>query len=438
MVTGFDIIFFWVARMIMMGLKFMDDVPFRTVYIHGLIRDSHGQKMSKSKGNVLDPLDLINGIELQPLIDKRTTGLMQPQMAPAIEKVTREEFPNGIPAYGTDALRFTFASLATTGRDIRFELGRIEGNRNFCNKLWNAARFVLMQTEGKEASQSGEPDMIDTWIMSRLNRVLREVDEHLTGYRLDLAAQALYEFIWNEYCDWYLEFAKATLNSGSPEQQANTRYTLLSVLETSLRTLHPMMPFITEEIWQRLKEPLGLEGDTIMLQPFPVAGDEVAGAEDDVDWLKNVIQGVRRVRSELDLPPGKLLDIWMQSGADLDRKRHEMFKSVLFQLGRIQSSQWVENNADSSQCAVALVGDLKILIPLKGLVDVEAELARLQKQLAKEQNDLKKSEGKLGNKRFVENAPEAVVEQERQRLEAHKANTANLNLQIQQMESMRS
>jgi valyl-tRNA synthetase len=305
LVTGFDIIFFWVARMIMMGMKFMDDVPFRTVYIHGLIRDGHGQKMSKSKGNVLDPIDLIEGIELEPLVIKRSSGLMQPQMAPAIEMATRQEFPNGIPAFGTDALRFTFATLATTGRDIRFDLGRIEGNRNFCNKLWNAARYVLMQTEGEAVSPSSNPDIIDQWILSRMNRVIRDVEEHLSGYRLDLAAQALYEFIWNEYCDWYLEFSKSTLSTGSPQQQAATRHTLLSVLESSLRALHPMMPFITEEIWQRVSTPLGITGDSIMVQPFPQAGSEHREAENDIEWLKEIVQGVRRVRSELNLPPGK-------------------------------------------------------------------------------------------------------------------------------------
>ena len=437
LVTGFDIIFFWVARMIMMGIKFMDDVPFKTVYIHGLIRDSHGQKMSKSKGNVLDPLDLIEGIELEPLVKKRTSGLMQPQMAPAIEKATRQEFPDGIPAFGTDALRFTFAALATTGRDIRFDLGRIEGNRNFCNKLWNAARFVLMQTEGKEAIPTSTPDAIDQWILSRLNRVIREVDEHLNGYRLDLAAQALYEFIWNEYCDWYLEFTKSTLSTGSPAEQAGTRHTLLNVLEISLRTLHPIMPFITEEIWQRVRTPLGITGDSIMVQPFPEYGKTDSAAEHDIEWLKEVIQGVRRVRSELNLPPGKLLDIWLQSGSEEDRLRLARFDEVLSHLGRIQSSVWVEADADSSQCAVALVGDLKLLFPLKGLVDVEEELARLNKQLAREESDLKKSEGKLGNKRFVDNAPAEVVEQERQRLSSHRANVDNLRLQIQQLESMR-
>jgi len=437
LVTGFDIIFFWVARMIMMGMKLMGDVPFRTVYIHGLIRDGHGQKMSKSKGNVLDPLDLIDGIELEPLVKKRTTGLMQPQMAPAIEKLTRKEFPEGIQAFGTDALRFTFAALATTGRDIRFDLGRIEGNRNFCNKLWNAARFVLMQTEGEPVSPPVQADLIDRWIMSRMNRMITEVEEQFTAYRLDLAAQALYEFIWNEYCDWYLELAKKKLQAGDEASRAATRHTLLSVLETSLRTLHPIMPFITEEIWQRVKPLLNIEGDSIMLRPFPQAGPVHAVAEDDVNWLQQVIQGVRRIRSELNLPPAKMLDVLFQGGTTQDRNRQSQFDGALSQLARLQSMQWVDETMDTAQCAVALVGDLKILIPLKGLVDVDEELSRLNKQLARETGELKKSKGKLGNSRFVENAPEAVVEQERQRLSAHTANVENLEAQIKQLESLR-
>ena len=438
LVTGFDIIFFWVARMIMMGLKFMDDVPFRTVYIHGLIRDGHGQKMSKSKGNVLDPLDLIEGIELETLVNKRTSSLMQPQMAPAIEKATRKEFPDGIPAFGTDALRFTFAALATTGRDIRFDLGRIEGNRNFCNKLWNAARFVLMQTEGEEIAASKSPGTIDQWILSRLNNVISEVEEQLSDYRLDLAAQALYEFTWNEYCDWYLEFAKSILQSGSPSDQSNTRYTLLHVLETTLRTLHPIMPFITEEIWQRVKTPLGINGESIMMQSFPTAGGSNPEAEDDFNWLKEVIQGIRRIRSELNLPPGKLLDMQLQAGTDVDRSRYTRFEEELSHLGRTRSAKWLADDADTSQCAVALVGELKVLIPLAGLVDVEEELARLNKQLAREESDLKKSGSKLANSRFVDNAPKAVVEQENQRLSSHQANVENLQIQIRQLESMRS
>jgi valyl-tRNA synthetase len=437
LVTGFDIIFFWVARMIMMGLKFMNDVPFRTIYIHGLIRDAHGQKMSKSKGNVLDPIDLIDGIELEPLVRKRTTGLMQPQMAPAIEKATRKEFPNGIPAYGTDALRFTFASLATTGRDIRFDLGRIEGYRNFCNKLWNAARFVLMQTQGHEVQASSDHGLIDRWILSRMNRMLDEVETQLTDFRLDLAAQALYEFTWNEYCDWYLELSKATLQSEDPTVRAATRYTLLHVLETTLRAMHPIMPFITEEIWQRVRPALDIEGDSIMLQPFPRAGEIDTDAENGVAWLQAVIQGVRRIRSELNLPPAKRLDVVFQGGSDADRARQKQFQDALTSLARIQSAQWVGEDFETAQCAVSLVGDLKVLIPLKGLVDVDEELRRLNRQLQKETAELKKSEGKLGNSRFVDNAPEAVVEQERRRLNTHRANVENLNAQIAQMEALR-
>jgi len=437
LVTGFDIIFFWVARMIMMGLRFMDDVPFRTVYIHGLIRDAHGQKMSKSKGNVLDPLDLIDGIELEPLIAKRTTGLMQPEMAPAIEKATRREFPDGIPAYGTDALRFTFAALATTGRDIRFDLGRIEGNRNFCNKLWNAARFVLMQTAGEQVTHGDQKSVIDRWILSRMYRMVTEVENQLVDYRLDLAAQALYEFTWNEYCDWYLEFAKAALQSPDAVTRATTRHTLLTVLETTLRTLHPIMPFITEEIWQRVRPALGIEGETIMLQPFPTPGALDDEAEQDVAWLKEVIQGVRRIRSELNLPPARMLDVWFQGGGASDRDRQQRFADAVAQLARIQSTRWLEGDAATDQCAVALVGDLKILLPLKGLVNVEEELARLNKQLERETLDLRKSEGKLGNRRFVDNAPQEVVEQERQRLANHRSNVENLNAQLQRLESLR-
>jgi valyl-tRNA synthetase len=437
LVTGFDIIFFWVARMIMMGLRFMDDVPFRTVYIHGLIRDAHGQKMSKSKGNVLDPLDLIDGIELEPLIAKRTTGLMQPEMAPAIEKATRREFPDGIPAYGTDALRFTFAALATTGRDIRFDLGRIEGNRNFCNKLWNAARFVLMQTEGEQVTHGEPKSVIDRWILSRMHRMVSEVESQLGDYRLDLAAQALYEFTWNEYCDWYLEFAKAALQSADTSARATTRHTLLTVLETTLRTLHPIMPFITEEIWQRVRPALGIEGESIMLQPFPATDLPDDEAEQDVAWLKEVIQGVRRIRSELNLPPARMLDVWFQGGGESDRDRQQRFADAVGQLARIQSARWLEDDATNDQCAVALVGDLKILLPLKGLVNVEEELARLNKQLERETLDLRKSEGKLGNRRFVDNAPQEVVEQERQRLAAHRGNVENLNAQLQRLEALR-
>jgi valyl-tRNA synthetase len=436
LVTGFDIIFFWVARMIMMGLKFMGDVPFREVYIHGLIRDSHGQKMSKSKGNVLDPIDLIDGIELEPLVQKRTTGLMQPQMAPAIEKATRREFPDGLQAFGCDALRFTFAAMATNGRDLRFDLGRIEGNRNFCNKLWNAARYVLMSTADHTVSPVSPSSAADRWIMSRLNDMTGEVSRHINDYRLDLAGQRLYEFIWNEYCDWYLELSKPVLQSGSVEEQNATRYTLLHVLETSLRVLHPIMPFITEEIWQRLREPLALDGETIILQPYPQAGEIDQQAENDIAWLQQVLQGIRNIRAELNVAPGKPLDIAFQSGSDSDREKQQRFATLLNGLGKISSSQWLDDDADTTEYSVALVADLKVLVSLKGLIDVADELARLRKLLGRELADLKKSEGKLKNSRFVENAPPAVVEQEHQRLAAHKTKIAGFEEQIGKLEQL--
>jgi len=436
LVTGFDIIFFWVARMIMMGLKFMGDVPFREVYIHGLIRDSHGQKMSKSKGNVLDPIDLIDGIELEPLVKKRITGLMQPHMAPAIEKVTRKDFPDGIQAFGCDALRFTFAALATNGRDITFDIGRIEGNRNFCNKLWNAARYVLMSTSDHEVHAVAPSSAADRWIISRQHKMIAEVRGHINEYRLDLAAQRLYEFIWNEYCDWYLELSKPVLQKGSSDEQNATRYTLLHVLERSLRTLHPIMPFITEDIWQRLKAPLGITGESIMLQAFPQAGDTDSRAEADIGWLQSVLQGIRTIRAELNVAPGKTLDIAFQAGTPADRERQKQFTTLLHGLGKISSSKWLDDDADTSQYSVALVADLKVLVSLKGLVDLEDELARLDKLLQRELADLKRSEGKLGNSRFVDNAPPAVVEQEHQRLAAHKTKVTGFEAQIKKLETL--
>jgi valyl-tRNA synthetase len=437
LVTGFDIIFFWVARMIMMGLKFMGDVPFREVYIHGLIRDSHGQKMSKSKGNVLDPIDLIDGIELEPLVQKRTTSLMQPHMAPAIEKVTREDFPAGIQAFGCDALRFTFATLATNGRDIRFDLGRIEGSRNFCNKLWNAARYVLMSTEEHKVCAVPPSSAADQWIISRLHKMTGDVRGHIDEYRLDLAAQRLYEFIWNEYCDWYLELSKPVLQKGSSDEQNATRYTLLHVLESSLRTLHPFMPFITEEIWQRLKSPLNINGDSIMLQAFPEAADSFDQAESDITWLQQVLQGIRNIRAELNVSPGKTLDIAFQAGSQLDRERQQALATLLHGVGKIGAAQWLDSDADTAEYSVALVGDLKVLVSLEGLVDLEDELARLGKMLQRELADLKRSEGKLSNSRFVDNAPPAVVEQEHTRLAAHKTKVAGFEAQISKLEKLR-
>jgi valyl-tRNA synthetase len=438
LVTGFDIIFFWVARMIMLGLRCMDEVPFREVYIHGLIRDSHGQKMSKSKGNVLDPIDLVDGVDLESLVAKRTSGLMQPQMAPAIDSATRREFPDGIPAYGCDALRFTFAALATTGRDIRFELGRIEGYRNFCNKLWNAARYVLMQTEGHRIAVPVECSVTDRWIRQQAQAMVAEVETFIGEYRLDLAAHSLYEFLWNEYCDWYLEFSKPALQSGTPEQQNATRHTLLGVLEITLRALHPFMPFITEEIWQRLRAPLGIGGETIMLQPWPgEAGDRDPECERQVAWLKAVLQGIRRIRSELELAPAQALKVEFQGGSAADRARFTDFESLLASLGKVESFRWIDDDADTSKSAVALVGELKVLIPLAGLVDVAAELQRIEKLMARERAGLQQSRAKMNNRKFVDNAPEAVVEQERERLAGHEANMSRLEAQARQLERLR-
>jgi valyl-tRNA synthetase len=422
--------------MIMMGLRFMGDVPFREVYIHGLIRDAQGQKMSKSKGNVLDPIDLIDGIELEALVAKRTSGLMQPQMAPAIEKATRREFPDGIPAFGCDALRFTFASLATTGRDIRFDLGRIEGYRNFCNKLWNAARYVLMQTEGHAVESPGQHSVTDRWILSCTAGMLAEVETHITAYRMDLAAQALYEFVWNEYCDWYLELSKPALQEGADAEQNATRHTLLTVLETTLRALHPLVPFISEEIWQKLREPLALAGDSIMLQAWPTAPERDPEAEADIAWLQRVLLGIRQIRSELNLAPALALPVDFQGGSDADRERCERFAPYLAGLGRVGATRWVGPDADTSACAVALVDELRILIPLRGLVDVDAERTRIRKLLEKETAELRKSQAKMGNPKFVDKAPAEVVEQEKERLASHRERVAGFEEQLTRLQAL--
>ncbi|MEA3410522.1 MAG: valine--tRNA ligase [Pseudomonadota bacterium] len=421
LVTGFDIIFFWVARMIMMGLKFMKDVPFREVYIHGLVRDAEGQKMSKSKGNVLDPIDLIDGIGLEALIEKRTSGLMQPRMAENIARVTRKHYPDGIPAFGTDALRFTFAALASTGRDIKFDLSRIEGYRNFCNKLWNAARYVLMNTQGKDTGTGAEPlelSLPDRWILSRLQAVSAEVSGHVESYRFDLAAQALYDFTWRDYCDWYLEFSKPVLTSdaSSAASQRGTRRTLVQVLESILRLLHPFMPFITEEIWQQVAPLAGAKGDTIQRRPYPLADASLidAGTETELEWVKTLIMGVRRIRSEMDIAPGRRLPVLLQNWSAEDRARFDRNERFIGFLAKTQSTEWLPGK-EAPESATALVGEMKILIPLAGLIDKDAELARLEKETGKLRTNLGKSEAKLGNAGFVERAPAAIVEKERTR-----------------------
>ncbi len=443
LVTGFDIIFFWVARMIMMGLKFMGEVPFKEVYIHGLVRDAHGDKMSKSKGNVLDPIDLIDGIELEPLVQKRTSGMMQPQLAKKIEQQTRKDFPDGIPAFGTDALRFTFAALASTGRDIKFDLGRTEGYRNFCNKLWNAARYVLMNSEGQDCGETGgalQLSPADRWILSRLQHTTQAVSEAVDNYRFDHAAQAIYEFTWNEYCDWYLELSKPVLQdeSSCAAAKRGTRHTLVRVLETLLRLAHPIMPFITEEIWQQVAPLAGATGPTIMRQPYPVTDptciDPQAVAE--MEWVMQFLLGVRRIRGEMNIPPSKPLPLLLQNGNPQDAARLAANRHYLITLGRLQSIAWLTPEQDAPESAIALVGEMRILIPMAGLIDKAAEQARLEKELAKLQAELDKSEKKLANPSFVERAPADVVEKERSRIAEQSASIAQLHAQLAKIRAL--
>jgi valyl-tRNA synthetase len=443
LVTGFDIIFFWVARMIMMGLKFTGQVPFKEVYIHGLVRDSQGQKMSKSKGNVLDPIDLIDGIDLDTLVAKRTAGLMQPGMAAKIDKATRSEFPDGIQPFGTDALRFTFAALASTGRDIKFDLQRTEGYRNFCNKLWNAARYVLMNTEGHDCGQHGGDvvqSMADRWILSRLQRTIDEVTQSIEGYRFDHAAQALYEFTWNEYCDWYLELSKVVLNNSdsTAAQLRGSRQTLVRVLESLLRLTHPLMPFITEEIWQRVAPLAGVQGETIMRQPFPVKAVELInpGVETEMQWVMSFILGVRTIRGEMNIAPGKPLPVLLHNGSEKDRQRLTRNSDYLNTLARLESITWLEQDAVAPESATALVGEMKLLIPMAGLINKEDELARLNKQIERLQGDLGRIEGKLSNASFVDKAPAAVVDKERQKIAEIRSSLENLNEQVARIQSL--
>jgi len=441
LITGFDIIFFWVARMVMMGLKFMDDVPFKEIYIHGLVRDSHGQKMSKSKGNVLDPIDLIDGIELEELVNKRTTGLMQPQMREKIEKATRQDFPDGISSYGTDALRFTFAALASNGRDINFDLGRIEGYRNFCNKIWNAARYVLMNTEeqdcGTDESLAIELSIADRWIISRLQETENEVERAFGDYRLDRAANAIYDFTWNNYCDWYLELSKPALYNEQSSAAAlrGTRRTLVRVLETLLRLAHPIMPFISEEIWQRIAPLAGKNVDenpteqSIMLEPYPTSDQTKidTNAEEEMEWIQEFILGIRSIRGEMDIPPGKALSALIQGSSELDQQRLATHSKTINSLAKLESLEIIEPTANTPESATALVGNMKILIPIGGLIDKEAEISRLSREIEKVKTEISRLEGKLNNANFVDRAPTAVVDKERDKL----TNSINRQQQLQ-------
>ena len=439
LVTGFDIIFFWVARMIMFGLKFMGDVPFHEVYIHGLIRDADGQKMSKSKGNVLDPLDLIDGIDLESLVEKRTAGMMQAHLAPKIEKATRTQFPDGIDEFGADALRMTFAALATTGRDVRFDLGRIEGYKNFCNKLWNAARYVLMNTEALDEGDTAF-SASDRWIRARLDATTRAMHKHFATYRLDLAAQAIYDFTWHEFCDWYLELSKPVLQSeeSTAELQRGTRRTLIDTLEAILRLLHPLMPFITEEIWEQVAQRAGIEGDTIMLRAYPEPDDDAAdeAAIADIEWVKQFILGIRQIRGEMDISPGKPLPVILQHASDVDERRSTEHAHLLQRVGRVETIALLAEGEEPPAAATALLGDMRLLVPMKGLIDVDAERARLNKQVDKVRAELAKANGKLGNEKFVNNAPPAVVAQERDRVTEFEKTLSQLQEQLEKLDAL--
>ena len=417
LVTGFDIIFFWVARMVMLTDALTGKVAFNDVYMTGLVRDKDGQKMSKSKGNILDPLDIIDGISADALVAKRTTGLMKPTDAPKIEKATRKEFPDGIASHGADPLRFTMAALAGPGRDIKFDLGRAEGYKNFCNKLWNATRFVLMNTEGFDASVDTAPVTdAEKWILSRLAKVTAEAQAHFAAYRFDLLAQSLYEFAWNEYCDWFVELTKPALQGEDRAAADSTRRTLLSVLEAMLRLLHPLIPFVTEELWQQVAPRLGIEGDTISLQRYPQATDfsgaDFERADADIEWLKQMVTALRRVRSELGVSPGKQVPLLVQAGGEATRSRLQRFDSQLKFLNRLERIETIDG--DPPPAAAGLVGDLKLFVPLEGLVDLDAERARLDKEIARVSSEKDKSAAKL--EKFSDKVPAAVVDQERQRL----------------------
>ncbi len=449
LVTGFDIIFFWVARMIMMTMHFNKDetgraeVPFKTVYVHGLVRDAEGQKMSKSKGNVLDPLDIIDGITLDELLAKRTSGLMQPQMAQKIEKATRKEFPEGIKSYGTDALRFTFAALASTGRDIKFDMNRVEGYRNFCNKLWNASRYVITNCEGQDVGLAGgavELSVVDRWIISRLQETEQEVIDALDNFRFDHAAQAIYKFVWNEYCDWYLELTKPVLNNddASTDAKRGTRRTLVRVLEAILRLTHPIMPFITEAIWQRAKPLAGKAGASIMMEKYPTPDTTRIdrAAESDVEWIKEVVSALRNIRDQLSVGPGKPITVLLQNGSREDRERISRFEGFLRSLARLENLSWLPEGEEAPVAATALVADMTILVPLKGLVDIQAEVDRLARELDKLDKEVQRLESKLGNESFVARAPADVVAKEKEKLTEGRQAIQQLSEQMQRMQAL--
>ncbi|PSV43211.1 valine--tRNA ligase [Photobacterium sp. GB-36] len=439
LVTGFDIIFFWVARMIMMTMHFCKDeggkpqVPFKTVYVTGLIRDENGDKMSKSKGNVIDPIDMIDGIDLESLVEKRCGNMMQPQLAAKIEKATRKTFENGIEPYGTDALRFTLAAMASTGRDINWDMKRLEGYRNFCNKLWNASRYVLMNTEDQDcgfaAGSELDYSLADKWIESQFQLAAKEFNAHIDNFRLDMAAGVLYEFIWNQFCDWYLELTKPVLWKGTEAQQRATRHTLITVLEKTLRLAHPVLPYITESIWQSVK-PLvdGVEGETIMTQALPQF-DEAQfdqAAITDIEFVKAFITSIRNLRAEYDIAPSKPLSVMLKVADAADTARVEANLTVLKSLAKLEEVKVLADGEATPACATALVGKSELMIPMAGLIDKDAELARLDKEIAKMEGEIKRTSGKLSNEGFVAKAPEIVITKEREKLAGYEETLVKL------------
>ena len=448
LVTGFDIIFFWVARMIMMTMHFMKDedgkpqVPFKYVYVTGLIRDEHGDKMSKSKGNVLDPLDMIDGIDLESLVEKRCGNMMQPQLAQKIEKRTRKTFEDGIAAHGTDALRFTLFSLASTGRDINWDMKRLEGYRNFCNKIWNAARYVLMNTEGQDCAQSSDDyqlSLADKWIISRLQQTEASIEKSISEFRLDMASHTLYDFIWNEYCDWYLELSKPILNNDDSNEalKRGTRRTLVRVLEAVLRMAHPFIPYITEEIWQRVAPLAGQSGATIMTQAYPEADQSKIDekALGDVEWLKGVIVAIRNIRGEMDISPAKAIPVLLRNGNDEDLRRFKENEGFVKSLAKLESMTWLTDE-EAPMSSTQLVGSMEVLVPMAGLINLDAEIARLNKEIEKAEKEIGRLSGKLNNEKFVSNAPKEVVEKEQAKLAEAQGNQSKLTEQLEKIKAM--
>ena len=448
LITGFDIIFFWVARMIMFTMHFIKDkngkpqVPFKTVYVTGLVRDENGAKMSKSKGNVIDPLDMIDGIDLESLVAKRTGNMMQPQLAAKIEKATRKEFPEGIVAHGTDALRFTLAALASTGRDINWDMKRLEGYRNFCNKLWNASRFALMNINGKDCGYGDNKEMelslADRWILAEFNQTVKTFRQALDQYRFDIAATTLYEFIWNQFCDWYLELTKPVLNSGSEIQQRGTRHTLITVLEQILRLAHPIIPFITEEIWQKVKGLVNIDADTIMLQPFPQFDANLVDEQaiNEINWIKELIVNVRNIRSEMNIAPSKALDVLLRHLTEEEINCLNNNLSLIKTMAKLESINILSSDEEATLAVTKLLGNAELLIPMAGFIDKQAELARLTKELNKLQQEVQRIENKLNNENFVAKAPEAVIAKEREKMQGYLDGLDKLKAQYAAIEAL--